>query len=66
MKYSELHKIITINGWKILPGKGKGSHKRYSKDGRIYTVPFHKGKELGNDFAKRILKDLGITGHEKG
>ena len=57
MKYSELHKIITINGWKILPGKGKGSHKRYSKDGRIYTVPFHKGKELVNDFAKRILKD---------
>ena len=34
---------------------------RYMKDGKVYTVPFHKGKEIGNDFAKKILKDLGIT-----
>ena len=44
----------------LLPKKGKGSHARYTKDGRIYTVPFHKGKEIDNDFAKKILKDLGI------
>lgn len=61
MKYTELHKIILQNGWTEIPGRGKGSHKRYQKDGRVYTVPFHKGKEIGNDFAKGILKDLGIT-----
>lgn len=57
---TELHKIITKSGWVPLPDRGKGSHIRYIKDGRIYTVPFHKGKEIGNDFAKRILKAMGI------
>lgn len=60
MKYSELHKIIQQNGWIQLPGRGKGSHIRYTKEGKIYTVPFHKGKEIGNDFAKQILKEMGI------
>ena len=43
-----------------MPDKGKGSHVRYTKDGKVYTVPFHKGKEIGNDFAKKILKTMGI------
>lgn len=60
MKYSELHRIIRENGWIEIPGRGKGSHTRYSKDGKIYTVPFHKGKEIGNDLAKKILKDMEI------
>ena len=60
MNYSELHSIIQKNGWTQIPGRGKGSHVRYKKEGRIYTVPFHKGKEIGNDFAKKILKNLGI------
>ncbi len=60
MKFSELHRIITAHGWVLLPQKGKGSHRRYTKEGRIYTVPFHKGKEIGNDFAKRLLKDMGL------
>ena len=60
MKYSELHRIILQNGWSPLPKKGKGSHVRFTKDGRIYTVPFHKGKEVHNDFAKKILKEMGI------
>ena len=55
MKYTELHRIIVRNGWTLLPKKGKGSHVRYVKDGRIYTVPFHKGKEIGNDLANSIL-----------
>ena len=60
MKYSELHKIIQKNDWVQIPGRGKGSHIRYRKDGKIYTVPFHNGKEIGNDSANKILKDLGI------
>lgn len=60
MKMTELHKIIIRSGWIPLPDRGKGSHVRYTKDGKIYTVPFHKGKEIGNDFAKRILKEMGI------
>ena len=60
MKITELHKIIADAGWVLLRKKGKGSHRRYTKDGKIYTVPFHKGKEIDNNFAKKILKDLGI------
>ena len=60
MKYRELHRIIRRNGWVVLPGKGKGSHIRYMKDGVIYTVPNHGSKEIDNDFAKRILQAMGI------
>ncbi len=57
---TELLRIILRNGWVPLPYKGKGSHVRYTKDGKVYTVPFHKGKEIGNDFARRILKTMEI------
>ena len=57
---TELHRIIVRNGWQALSDRGKGCHIRYVKDGKIFTVPFHKGKEIGNDFAKQILKALGI------
>lgn len=60
MKYREFHRIIQRNGWVALPKKGKGSHMRYTKNGAIYTVPYHGGKEIDNDFAKKMLKDLGI------
>ena len=61
MKYSELHRIILRNGWSLLPDKGKGSHRRYTKNGRIYTVPNHGSKEIDNEMAKKILKELGIN-----
>lgn len=53
MKVSELHQIISRNGWVLLPGQGKGSHLKYEKNGKRYTVPFHKGKEINNAFAKK-------------
>jgi predicted RNA binding protein YcfA (HicA-like mRNA interferase family) len=60
MKYRELHRIIKQNGWSAVPNKGKGSHIRYTKNGIIYTVPYHGSKEIDNAFAKRILNNLGI------
>jgi len=60
MNYSELHRIIRQNGWILMPGRGKGSHTIYLKDGRLYTVPFHAGKEYGNIMARKILKEMGI------
>ena len=61
MKFTELHRIIRENGWQPLPNRGKGSHVVYEKGGETRTVPFHKGKEIGNDFAKRILSKLDIN-----
>ncbi|MBR5042090.1 MAG: type II toxin-antitoxin system HicA family toxin [Bacteroidales bacterium] len=60
MKASELHRIIRQYGWIPLPNRGKGSHVRYVKNGKIYTVPYHKSKEIDNVFAKKILKELNI------
>ena len=64
MKVTELHQIISRHGWTLLKGQGKGSHLKYEKNEVRYVVPFHKGKEIPNYFAKIILKDLGID--EKG
>lgn len=64
MKVTELHNIISRNGWILLKGQVKGSHLKYEKAGKRYMVPFHKGKEISNEFARKILKDLGID--EKG
>ena len=60
MKYSELYRIIVQNGWTKLENRGKGSHVRYEKNGKIYTVPFHKGKEVAYRTSRKILKDLDI------
>lgn len=42
------------------PEEAKEVTSGTKKGEMIYTVPFHKGKEIGNDLAKAILKDLGI------
>lgn len=60
MKVTELHQIISRYGWILEKGQGKGNHLKYEKNGVRYVVPFHKGKEIPNNFAKKILKDLGI------
>jgi predicted RNA binding protein YcfA (HicA-like mRNA interferase family) len=44
MKYSELHRLIRQNGWKVV--RQTGSHIRYEKDGKAETVPFHGSKEV--------------------
>lgn len=60
MKTTELHRIILQNGWIELKGRGKGAHRVYAKDGKLYTVPYHGATEIKNYFAKRILKEMGI------
>ena len=65
MKYAELHKLIMKNGWTLIPKRGKGSHVRYTKNGKICTVPFHKGKEIGNNIAKALLNDMGIKNNDE-
>lgn len=60
MKYSELHKLLRVNGWILDSSRGKGSHRVYKKGDMSYVVPYQGAKEIGNDFVKRILKDMGI------
>jgi len=40
----------------------KGSHVFYKHDdGRVTTVPYHKGRDIAPVLLKKILKDINIT-----
>ena len=42
--------------------KSKGSHYRYKHlDGRITTIPVHKGKDISKGLLRRILRDVDIS-----
>lgn len=58
MKSSEFHKILRKSGWNHI--RTSGSHYIYEKDGRIYPVPYHGSKEIGEGLRKKIMKDLGL------
>jgi mRNA interferase HicA len=58
MKSSELHRIITRNGWKLI--RSNGSHYMYEKDGIRYPVPFHGSKEVVEGLRKRIFKIMNL------
>jgi predicted RNA binding protein YcfA (HicA-like mRNA interferase family) len=52
-------KIMQDNGWTL--DRIEGSHHVMTKDGmRSVPVPIHGNKDLG-DFAKKILRQAGIT-----
>ncbi|MBL7046982.1 MAG: type II toxin-antitoxin system HicA family toxin, partial [Candidatus Marinimicrobia bacterium] len=40
----------------------KGSHKQFRhKDGRVTTVPFHKGRDISPILLRKITKDINMT-----
>ncbi len=40
----------------------RGSHKQFRHtDGRVTTVPFHKGRDISPTLLRRIAKDVGLT-----
>ena len=58
MKYSEFHRLVKNNGWRLL--RTKGSHCIYEKNGKTYVVPFHGAKEIGEGLRKKIIKEMGL------
>ena len=59
MKYSEFHRIIMRNGWKLV--NAEGSHYFYEKNGIISVpVPFHGAKEIGEGLRKTIMKEMNL------
>lgn len=46
IKTREAEKMLLNDGWELVKG-GKGSHRRYKKGNRFYTLPYHgSGKDL--------------------
>ena len=40
----------------------KGSHKQFRhQDGRVTTVPFHKGRDISPILLRKIASDIGLT-----
>lgn len=58
MKYSELHRLILRNGWKL--DHVSGSHYIYLKEGRKYTVPNHGSKEVGRGLELTIRREMKL------
>lgn len=59
MKYDEIHRLIIMNGWKVI--RQSGSHVIYRKGSRIYPVPYHQGKELGKGLERKIKKEMQLV-----
>lgn len=59
MKYSEFERWLKQQGVEVVRS-GKGSHRIVSYKGKQTTLPFHKGKEIGEGLRKEILKQLGL------
>lgn len=59
MKFREIEKIITADGWKLK--NAKGSHHHYihpAKPGKV-TIPNHPG-DIAPQIVKQILKQAGL------
>jgi len=40
----------------------RGSHKQLRHpDGRVTTVPFHKGRDISPILLRQIIKDIGLS-----
>ena len=40
----------------------RGSHKQFRHpDGRVTTVPFHKGRDISPTLLRKIASDIGFT-----
>lgn len=58
MKTTEFHKLVRVNGWKVL--RQTGSHIIYRKGSMTYPVPYHGAKELGKGLENKMIKDMGL------
>ncbi|QHH99222.1 type II toxin-antitoxin system HicA family toxin [Acinetobacter dispersus] len=59
MKYSEFERWLKQQGVTVVRS-GKGSHRIVEYEGKQTTLPFHKGKEIGEGLRKEIIKQLGL------
>ena len=60
MKYSELFRILSNEGWIIIRQSGGHTIMEHpEKKGKI-IIPYHSGKEVKKDLLKAIIKQTGI------
>ena len=58
--------VIAIpNKLEFMEVRQRGSHKQFRHaDGRVTTVPDHKGRDISPALLRQIAKDIGMTPEE--
>jgi len=63
LKPIEVVKILKSSSFQEV--RQRGSHKQFRHtDGRITTVPFHKGRDISPILLRQIAKDINLTVEE--
>ena len=57
MTPKEMIQLLEKNGWKLVGGKG--SHRKYAKNGIHVSIPVH-AKDMPLGLWKNILKQAGL------
>ena len=60
LKPRELVSVLKSLGFEEI--RQRGSHKQFRHpDGRVTTVPFHKGRDVSPILLRQIIKDIGLS-----
>ena len=60
LKPGEVVSILKSLGFEEV--RQRGSHKQFRHaDGRVTTVPFHKGRDISPILIRQIAKDIGLS-----
>ena len=60
LKANELIRVLKNHGFQIV--RQKGSHVRLRHaDGRVTSVPFHPGQDIGKGLLRKILRDTELS-----
>ncbi len=63
LKAEELVQVLEKAGFVVV--RQKGSHMRMKHlDGRVVTVPMHRGKDVGRGLLRKVLRDAELTRDE--
>lgn len=63
LKPQDVVRILNVLGFVEI--RQRGSHKQFRhSDGRVTTVPFHKGRDIAPTLLRKIAADVGLTVEE--
>ena len=63
LKPAEVVAILHALGFEEV--RQRGSHKQFRHlDGRMTTVPFHKGRDISPILLRQIVRDIGLSVEE--
>jgi predicted RNA binding protein YcfA (HicA-like mRNA interferase family) len=63
LKPQEVVQILRALGFDEV--RQRGSHKQFRHaDGRVTTVPFHKGRDISPTLLRKIAQDIGLKVEE--